>query len=214
MRKYNPVNSKVFIDETGKVSFTTQSIQEARITIHNAMFNFMNKEIKQLMKKHDAYVNKGESDKTYTTISTPSPDFDKDYTALMKKNKKKIIQHFKIESVEEEVQEEGPCWPGYKQVGTKMKNGKQVPNCVPVSEAESLEKELGLELDEAPLVMSDMDMVKAILGKIEDDISKLSMKKQMEKAWPKVQSLAKMAGYKVTKTAQAKGRIFRSDIKK
>ena len=73
----------------------------------------------------------------------------------------------------------GPCWPGYKQVGTKMKNGKQVPNCVPVSEAESLEKELGLELDEAPLVMSDMDMVKAILGKIEDDISKLSMKKQI-----------------------------------
>lgn len=25
----------------------------------------------------------------------------------------------------------GPCWPGYKQVGTKMKNGKEVPNCVP-----------------------------------------------------------------------------------
>ena len=28
----------------------------------------------------------------------------------------------------------GPCWPGYKQVGTKMKNGKAVPNCVPTSE--------------------------------------------------------------------------------
>jgi hypothetical protein len=25
----------------------------------------------------------------------------------------------------------GPCWPGYKQVGMKMKNGKEVPNCVP-----------------------------------------------------------------------------------
>ena len=133
MRKYKPYKSKVFVDENGKVSFTTQSIQEARITIHNAMFNFMNKEITQLMKKHDAYVNKGESDKTYTTISTPSPNFDKDYTALMKKNKKKIIQHFKIEAVEE-VQEEGPCWPGYKQVGTKMKNGKEVPNCVPIDE--------------------------------------------------------------------------------
>jgi hypothetical protein len=30
-----------------------------------------------------------------------------------------------------EVEEAGPCWPGYKQVGTKMKNGKAVPNCVP-----------------------------------------------------------------------------------
>ena len=29
---------------------------------------------------------------------------------------------------------EGPCWDGYKQVGMKNKNGKEVPNCVPVSE--------------------------------------------------------------------------------
>lgn len=27
------------------------------------------------------------------------------------------------------------CWSGYKQVGTKMKNGKQVPNCVPEESA-------------------------------------------------------------------------------
>jgi len=27
-----------------------------------------------------------------------------------------------------------PCWKGYKQVGMKTKNGKEVPNCVPVSE--------------------------------------------------------------------------------
>lgn len=29
------------------------------------------------------------------------------------------------------------CWEGYKQVGGKMKNGKMVPNCVPVNEAKS-----------------------------------------------------------------------------
>jgi hypothetical protein len=28
-------------------------------------------------------------------------------------------------------EEQGPCWAGYKQVGMKMKNGKEVPNCVP-----------------------------------------------------------------------------------
>jgi len=27
-----------------------------------------------------------------------------------------------------------PCWKGYKQVGTKKKGGKEVPNCVPVNE--------------------------------------------------------------------------------
>ena len=26
-----------------------------------------------------------------------------------------------------------PCWDGYEQYGTKMKNGKEVPNCVPLS---------------------------------------------------------------------------------
>jgi hypothetical protein len=27
-----------------------------------------------------------------------------------------------------------PCWAGYKQIGTKSKKGKTVPNCVPVDE--------------------------------------------------------------------------------
>ena len=70
------------------------------------------------------------------------------------------------------------------------------------------------DLDEAPLVMSDMDMVRSILKKVEDDITKLSLRKKIEQAWPKIQVLAKMAGFKVTKSAQEKGRIFRSDIKK
>jgi len=29
------------------------------------------------------------------------------------------------------------CWDGYKQVGGKIKNGKMVPNCVPINEASS-----------------------------------------------------------------------------
>jgi hypothetical protein len=28
-----------------------------------------------------------------------------------------------------------PCWKGYKQIGMKDKNGKQVPNCVPDKKA-------------------------------------------------------------------------------
>ena len=31
-----------------------------------------------------------------------------------------------------------PCWPGYEMVGTKMKNGKRVPNCVPVKRKKSM----------------------------------------------------------------------------
>jgi len=30
--------------------------------------------------------------------------------------------------------EDGPCWSGYEQIGTKDKGGVQVPNCVPIKE--------------------------------------------------------------------------------
>jgi len=33
-----------------------------------------------------------------------------------------------------QMMESNPCWSGYKQLGTKTKNGKTVPNCVPVDE--------------------------------------------------------------------------------
>lgn len=44
----------------------------------------------------------------------------------------------------EELYEEGlkdACWKGYEAIGTKMKNGKRVPNCVPKEEAEASVKE-------------------------------------------------------------------------
>jgi hypothetical protein len=30
--------------------------------------------------------------------------------------------------------DENPCWDGYEQIGMKDKDGKEVPNCVPISE--------------------------------------------------------------------------------
>ena len=36
---------------------------------------------------------------------------------------------------------EDACWKGYEAIGTKMKNGKRVPNCVPKEEAEAPVKE-------------------------------------------------------------------------
>jgi len=39
---------------------------------------------------------------------------------------------------EEIIEEKGPCWKGYKQIGMKDKNGKQVPNCVPIDEVEEI----------------------------------------------------------------------------
>ena len=39
-----------------------------------------------------------------------------------------------------------PCWKGYEQIGTKMKDGKEVPNCVPLSLSDELTAGLLKEL--------------------------------------------------------------------
>ena len=44
----------------------------------------------------------------------------------------------------EQLHESTPCWSGYKQIGTKKKAGKTVPNCVPI--AEELEEPESLEM--------------------------------------------------------------------
>ena len=36
------------------------------------------------------------------------------------------------------VKEDNPCWDGYEQIGMKMKDGKEVPNCVPIKESTKL----------------------------------------------------------------------------
>ena len=68
--------------------------------------------------------------------------------------------------------------------------------------------------NEASYVANDMEILRSILDKIENDFSKLSLKKQFEKGWPNLQVLAKMAGYGVTKNKQAKNRTFRYDLRK
>ena len=52
------------------------------------------------------------------------------------------------EQVEEETgqklstQLKAPCWDGYEQIGTKIKDGKEVPNCVPLGEVDKLKNDL------------------------------------------------------------------------
>jgi len=69
-------------------------------------------------------------------------------------------------------------------------------------------------LDEAPLVMSDMEMADALYKKIKDDMFKFKRSKKDEKLWPYLQTLAKMAGYGITKKGQSGNKAFRYDLKK
>ena len=56
----------------------------------------------------------------------------KEYLERLKKRTKELNEN--ILSYREFIAEKkGPCWVGYKQVGTKKKNGRIVPNCVPAN---------------------------------------------------------------------------------
>ena len=46
-------------------------------------------------------------------------------------NFKKDFEGINI-SLSGEVDLKEPCWDGYEQIGTKMLNGREVPNCVPI----------------------------------------------------------------------------------
>ena len=70
------------------------------------------------------------------------------------------------------------------------------------------------EIDEAPLVMNDMDMVNTLFTKIKDDMLKAKRSKKDEKNWPILQTLAKIAGYGISKKGQAKDKSYRYDLKK
>jgi ElaB/YqjD/DUF883 family membrane-anchored ribosome-binding protein len=56
--------------------------------------------------------------------------------------------------------ESDPCWKGYKQIGMKDKNGKEVPNCVPESvvtegrTVKAIQKELDKVLSTLQSVLS------------------------------------------------------------
>lgn len=45
-----------------------------------------------------------------------------------------------VEEIQEKKMDDNPCWAGYVMVGMKMKNGKEVPNCVPEDEVSESDK--------------------------------------------------------------------------
>ena len=74
-------------------------------------------------------------------VSEAKNNMDQVFDFFMNETKSKDKQDVTVDmnqfSMNEEGQLDEKCWDGYKQVGSKMKSGKKVPNCVPVSEANS-----------------------------------------------------------------------------
>jgi hypothetical protein len=66
-------------------------------------------------------------------------DWADDHVSSAKENMDQVFDFFMNEKegndLNEEKQLDENCWDGYKRIGSKMKNGKKVPNCVPIDEA-------------------------------------------------------------------------------
>ena len=53
----------------------------------------------------------------------------------MKEQLRKVVRYILQENVISQLIENDPCWKDYEMVGMKMKDGKEVPNCVPKNES-------------------------------------------------------------------------------
>ena len=73
--------------------------------------------------------------------------FEEDSIFLKNPKKNNMFQ----EGSNDILDETKPCWSGYEQIGMKKKNGKEVPNCVPIDESDkSAKKQFSKDLQNDP----------------------------------------------------------------
>tara|TARA_B110000285_G_scaffold42373_1_gene46897 strand:+ start:1092 stop:1466 length:375 start_codon:yes stop_codon:yes gene_type:complete len=81
-------------------------------------------------------MTENESKAMPSAIGQPYPASEKEFVTPVPNTKTADT------SMSEEIDKQSPCWDGYVQRGMKPgSNGKPVPNCVPVSKADSMDKE-------------------------------------------------------------------------
>ena len=111
------------------------------------------------IKEYKQFNKSGDPNSDNRLVGTPQftkfakdhvPGSDHDGTKPKNINKDKPIKEDKMNSMEEGLKAArknvgaDKCWDGYKAKGTKMKNGKEVPNCVKEEEEELEEGKKGL----------------------------------------------------------------------
>ena len=50
------------------------------------------------------------------------------------------LNNYEVKIPKEEMIEPNPCWEGYEAIGTKIVDGREVPNCVPIKENQKKEE--------------------------------------------------------------------------
>lgn len=97
---------------------------------HNKSLEYINKQLKAGIKvEHEHTEDKSEAETIALQHLAERPDYYERLKKVEKVNEAKEVKKKKQDD------DDDPCWKGYRQLGTKKKNGKEVPNCVPMEEA-------------------------------------------------------------------------------
>ena len=87
-------------------------------SLKNTSYDSIDKLMRRIMKEH----------------GMTAKELHNDFVKKHNKTPDDWIKNFKNIKEEKKMKGEDPCWKGYEMVGKKKKNGKEVPNCVPVKE--------------------------------------------------------------------------------
>jgi len=161
---------------------TQQQVHDFTVKLSIAMEAL--KHLKDLQ-NHNAYIESIISDMAkFLPYHGDSFFFDEPYTH--------IPASFPDGSVDEGLKdpEDNPCWNGYKPVGVKKKNGKTVPNCVPVKEEEELDIDDiidDLEWDDISDTYEEEQLEEEILDEKISAASRLRKRMHFKRTTPKRQ---------------------------
>ena len=81
-------------------------------------------------------------------------------------SKRNSVKRKKADVEHEATEKDGPCWKKYKMIGTKKKNGKTVPNCVPESTEEPISEVLNVAQRRKRAIIARRNKAKMKRGRV------------------------------------------------
>lgn len=155
-------------------------------------------------------------DEALTQLAPDADHLLEDGTIVTTKDGK--VVEIQVSAVEEDMRnlaEDGPCWEGYVQVGMKVVDGKEVPNCVPnedgkIAESTGMAEEMPADTTAAITADEVSMMIDNRFGELMEEITRL---KVMMEGKEKEMSEFKAQVNEKFSTTPAKASIKKPEVK-